>query len=346
MMDRVDRVPEWVTGSGPDAGIVISTRARLARSLAGYPFPRRASEEELAAVAREVRAASSELTARFPELRSLSMGRLDEDQRTYLLDIHIASVEHISGGEGRVVILEPNAVLSIMVNEEDHLRVQSLMSGLVPEEAWDLVDWADDVLAQRLEYGFSDRYGYLTSSVSNVGTGLRISAMMHLAGMAAASRLGGQLRAAYDLGVSIRGLFGEGTRSIGDLFQVSNEVTLGLSEREIVERVRSVAQYLLDQERVARRELLADQRRSLVENATRALHKLRHSRAITAYQAISMMSPLRLAAESGLVEDCPRGALNECLVGMRAGLGEDGRSGMERAEFLRRKLATAHIEGY
>jgi len=331
--------PEWIRGEGPHSDIVISTRARLARSLAAYPFPARSSGEDLSMVVSDVRAACGGLAARFPGLSAISMDKLDADQKALLLDARVVSFEQTEDRPGAAVIVEPNAVLSIMVNEEDHVRIQVLLSGLVPEQAWELADWVDDVLAESLDYGFSERYGFLTANVSNVGTGLRISAMMHLAGLALANRLAAQLRAAYDLGVSIRGIYGEGSRSVGDLYQVSNEVTLGLSEKEIVQRVASVAQYLLEQERLARKELLDGQRNRLVEAARKALAVLRGSRSITPEKAITLMSAIRLAAALNLISNCPISKLNEMLVGIRVGAADGIRAGMKRAELLRTALA-------
>lgn len=290
-------------------------------------------------VVREVRAASGGLAVRFPGLSVINMDKLDANQKALLLDARVVSFEQIENRPGAAVIVEPNAVLSIMVNEEDHVRIQVLRSGLVLEQAWELADWVDDVLAESLDYGFSKKYGYLTADVSNVGTGLRISAMMHLAGSALTNRLTSQLRAAFDLGVSIRGIYGEGSRSVGDLYQVSNEVTLGLSEKEIVQRVASVAQYLLGQERLARKELLDDQRSRLVETARKALAVLRGSRSITPEKAITLMSAIRLAAALNLISNCPISKLNEMLVGMRVGAADGIRAGMERADLLRAGLA-------
>jgi protein arginine kinase len=190
-----------------------------------------------------------------------------------------------------------------MINEEDHLRLQAILSGLVCDEALEMVDWVDDVLAARLKFGYSRKYGYLTASLSNVGTGLRVSALMHLAGLRLTGGLDVQLRAAYDLGVSIRGLFGEGTQALGDLFQVSNEVTLGLDEREIAERVRSVAGYLLTKERLARKELLGRQRMRVLDNASRSLRTLQSAMSVKPREALALMSPLRLAIALGLVEN-------------------------------------------
>ncbi len=345
MMNGDALIPEWVEGNGPDADIVISTRSRLARNLAGFPFPARASREDLTIVVQEVRAACAGLSKRFPKLKSISVDKLEPEERSYLLNAHIASVEHLRAGEERVVILDPSAVLSVLINEEDHIRLQVVMSGLVPEEAWKLVDWADDVLAERLDYGFSERYGYLAADFSNVGTGLRVSVMMHLAGLGMKGTLKRQLRAAYDLGVSVRGLFGEGSRFVGDLFQVSNEVTLGFSEIELVQKVRSVAQYLLDEERTARKELVNEQRKWLIDAASNALRVLQSTMSLKAKEALTLLSPVRLAASEGLLKNCSTALLNKLLVGMRAG-DDNGRANIERATFIRHNLAKAHLVLY
>jgi len=294
-------------------------------------------------VVHDVRSACASLTERFPGLVALNMEKLTREERTFLLDAHIASVEQAEGKKGQVVILEPSAVLSIMINEEDHLRIQVLKSGLVLSEAWELADWVDDRLSEKLNFGYSARYGFLTASVSNVGTGLRLSAMMHLAGLALKGRLNAQLRAAYDLGVSVRGMFGEGTRSMGDLFQVSNEITLGVDERDIVERVSSVAQYLLNEERSARKELLGAECNRMLDMARKALGILRNARSIVPQEAITLMSPIRLAGALGLVENYSCGLFNELLVGMRVGAGQEGRANLDRATLLREKLADVRI---
>lgn len=337
-------IPEWIKGEGPDSDVVVSTRARLARSLAEFPFPSRASREDLTMVVRDVRRACTGLSERYPGIRLVSVDKLSDDVRSFLLDAHLASVEQVHGGNGRAIVLEPRARLSIMINEEDHLRLQAILSGLVCEEAWQMVDWADDVLAQGLGFGYSERYGYLTASLSNAGTGLRVSAMMHLAGLRLISGLNVHLRAAYDLGVSIRGLFGEGTQALGDLFQVSNEVTLGLSEREIVERVRAVAGYLLTKERLARKELLNEQRSRVLDNAAKALRTLQSAMSVEPQEAITLMSPVRLATALGLVENGSGALMNKLLAGMQVGAKDDASAGIERAALLRRKLASLYIK--
>lgn len=343
MRSATPNVPDWIAGNGPDADIAVSTRARLARSLAGFPFPSRASGEDLTMAARLVRGACTGLMTRFAHLRSFRVEKLSPVQRSFLLDARVASTEQMRGGAGRIVITEPGGALSIMVNEEDHLRLQAITSGLAPREVWELVDWADDVLAEKLDYGYSGEYGYLTASLSNVGTGLRISVMMHLAGLAMTGGLSERLRAAYDLGVSVRGAFGEGSRAAGDMFQVSNEVTLGLPEGEIVEKVRSVAEYLLGEERRARKELIGGERNRLTDSAARAVRTLSSSMSVKSGEALTLISRLRLAAAMGFVEDCPISLVNELMVSVQAGSGDDGGASIKRAALLRSKVAGVQV---
>jgi len=336
-------VPEWVKGEGPDADVVISTRGRLARGLAGFPFPSRATGEELSLIAGEVRSACSGLAQGFPGSKVVVIEGLSPRDRGFMLDARIASVEQSRGGEGRVVIVEPSGVLSVMVNEEDHLRIQAVKSGLACREAWDVVDWADDILGTCLDYAFDDRLGYLTASVSNVGTGLRIGALMHLGGLALAGRLRECLSAAYELEVSVRGMFGEGSAWVGDIFQGSNEITLGISEEELVQRVRAVADYLLGEERRVRKELLSKDRKRLIGNAERSLKRLSHVMAVRSEDAIAELSSIRLAASLGLMLDCPLRLLNEILVCMRVGSGNEPAANIERAGELRCRLSGVGI---
>jgi protein arginine kinase len=344
MAGNMPESPLWLLADGPEADVVITTRARLARSLAAYPFPARAAREDLTMVAREVRRASTGLAERFPKLRTIRVEKLSYQQRSYLLDAHVASVEQVRGGTGRMVIADPSGRLSIMINEEDHIRLQCLESGLAPEVAFELVDWADDVLSEELECGFSSELGYLTADVSNVGTGLRVSVLMHLGGLAMKGSLASVLRAAWDLGVSVRGLFGEGSASVGDLYQVSNEVTLGFEEREIVQKVRSVAEYLLGAERSARKELLDRERNGLLDVAHRSLRTLQGAMSLRTRDAINSLSLVRLAASLELTDNCPMGLMNEMLVAIRAGAGDEINVRLERAAVSRKKMAGVLLE--
>lgn len=338
-------LPDWVKAQGPESDVVVSTRARLARSVMRIAFPWAASADELGYIADQTRSAVPLLQGEFPAVRAVQIDDLTQDQRHELLDSHLASPEHIAGGIGRFVIGSPEGRLSIMVNEEDHLRIQTVLSGLAVEDAWHTVDKVDDIIAGVIAIAYDTRLGYLTASPSNLGTGLRISVMMHLAGQSMLHTLRETLRAAYDLGGSVRGVMGEGSAFIGDLYQVSNEATLGISEVEIVERVRAVAGYLLQREREARAEIAETQIGRIRGSATKALTSLQGNMSVTSAKAAALLSTVRLAHSLGLVQGCTLASLNELLAGMRIGAAEGYNSNVARGELTRRLLATAYISG-
>jgi protein arginine kinase len=339
-----DFLPEWTKADGPESDVVVSTRARLARNLAGAPFPSRAAAEDLEKIASQVRTASPRLIANHPDLQILDLVSISEEDRTYLVDAHLASPQQVLPRNGGLVLLEPGGKIAIMVNEEDHLRIQAILPGLQTIEAWDTVDEIDDELAKVLEFAFFSRLGYLTASLSNLGTGLRISAMMHLAGLSMMRRLGKTLNAVIALGVSVRGIFGEGSKGLGDLYQVSNEVTLGAPEREFAERVRGVAMHLLGEERKARDEILSDGTGKLNRAARQSLVKLRDVETVSAGEALALLSPIRLAAAVGAINGLSVRDINELMVVLRVmRLDEPAayasmRADRQRAVLVRRRL--------
>lgn len=339
-----DVPPAWTKADGPEADIVVSTRARLARNLSGAPFPGRASAENIENTAKLAEMAYNRLRQIWPALEIVDVGQIDEEDRSFLIDAHLASPEQVRPRSGGIVLLEPGGRIAIMINEEDHFRIQAILSGLQPLPAWRLVDDLDDGLSREVKFAYSKRLGYLTASLSNLGTGLRISAMMHLAGLSVVGRLAGTLHAAIDLGVSVRGLFGEGSKGLGDLYQVSNEVTLGIPEKELVERIGAVSSHILGQERAAREEIMAGQRMELIMAARHNLTKFRNAETISAGDALRLLSPIRLAGALGLTEGCSARNLNELMVAMRVmriddpGPYSSATADRRRAVLIRRRL--------
>ncbi|MFQ3548604.1 MAG: hypothetical protein SNJ70_02490 [Armatimonadota bacterium] len=318
---------------------MISTRARLARCLAEYPFPHRADKKDLRIIADEICSACLRLKEKYADINAVEVDNLTLQQKSFLLDARIASFDQLKGGYSRFVLYEKTGKLSLLVNEEDHLRIQSVMSGFVPDRVWREVNWADDVLSESLMFAYSKKYGYLTSSISNIGTGLRISALMHLPALALTDKLASRLRASFDLGISIRGIFGEGTRSTGYFYQVSNEITLGINEKEIIERVCSVTNYLLKEERIARREIYKNRLDEIVYNAEKSLRSLKNLISVKAERAIDFLSYVRLANEYGLLENCSRGLLNEIFTGLQAACADNPKADIDRAELMRKKTS-------
>jgi protein arginine kinase len=339
-----DVPPAWTGADGPESDVVVSTRARLARNLSGAPFPGRAAAEDLERVAESVRRAGERLRGRYPGLQTVDLTAIGEEDRSFLVDAHLASPQQVTPRHGGLLLLEPGGRIAIMVNEEDHLRIQAILPGLQAIDAWRLVDEVDDELSGELRFAYSRRLRYLTASLSNLGTGLRISTMMHLGGLAMVGRLSRTLKAAIELGVSVRGLFGEGTKGLGDLYQVSNEVTLGAPEREFAERVRGVAMYLLEAERLAREEILSEGRIRLVRSARQSLVKLRGAEVVTAGEALSLLSPIRLAGALGAMQGFSARELNELMVALRVMRIDDSgpyaslKADRRRAVLVRRRL--------
>lgn len=303
------KTPAWASiatdaESVPDGDVIVSARARLARNLDGYPFPSRASEIELRRVAQEVRQAAHADTGRLFDLIPIEMDSLSVRDRAELVDARRISPDLASGGTERYALLDTAGRISIFVNEEDHMRLQVLAPGNVPQAALrDVLD-VESRLACRLKWAQdAEKWGYLTASMSNTGTGLRLSVLAHLPALVFLNRLDRVFDAAKQLGVSVRGAHGEHSLAAGDLFQVSNEQTLGISVENTAGRVRSFADILVRDERAARRELAGDRgRRDRAMKAARfAWERTNSSDKLSARDSLEILSALRLCAVCGLL---------------------------------------------
>ncbi|MDI6828385.1 MAG: hypothetical protein QME62_07880, partial [Armatimonadota bacterium] len=344
-------MPAWVSSEGPAGDVAISTRARLARNLEDLPFPCRARDADLKRVADRILDAVHDSGERFGKLTVLHPRHMTAFERLVLVDSHFASGQHVTSGSYRPVVLNESGTLSLMVNEEDHLRIQCILPGLQPLRALEIVREFDAFLEEKIKYARTDNYGYLTASLSNIGTGLRLSVMLHLAGLTMLREAVSTLTAATQLKISVRGLFGEGTKALGDLFQVSNETTIGFSEKEITSRVRGVAEHLIAREREARRIILRDRIDEITELVNEVRARLLTARALSGEEALAYLSVLRLGAALGMASGISMTAFNELLASMQVGatasIEKRGLSGVEtagadtrRARQVREKLAT------
>src|SRR5213078_2288267 len=253
---------EWLRGIGPESDIVISSRIRLARNLAAFPFTNRASsyqKAEIETLLRE-RITKLELSPRLGYVNVPSLSTLD---RQFLVERQLISRELASSEGPRGVALGPRETVSLMVNEEDHLRLQVMRSGFSLDEAWQDIDKVDDLLEQRVSYAFSDEFGYLTACPTNVGTGMRSSVMLHLPALVMAKQIDKVFRALQKINLAVRGLYGEGSRASGDFYQISNQVTLGKSEVVILTELREVIPQIISYERQARSTLTRESRQAL-----------------------------------------------------------------------------------
>lgn len=308
---------KWLEGTGPASDIVISSRVRLARNLGDLPFPQRMSESQAQQVVNRVAQVLAERDVRktLGHLEVASLGELSPLERQILVEKHLISPEHAeSGGRGRGLAVREDEVVSIMINEEDHLRIQCLYPGLQVNEAWVMANLVDDTLEAHLDYAFDERWGYLTACPTNVGTGLRASVMMHLPGLVLANQAQKVLSTLSQIGLAVRGLYGEGTEASGNLFQVSNQITLGPREEELINNLTAVARHIVEQEKAARRSLMQQAPLQLEDRVWRAWGILTAARVITSKEAMTLLSDVRLGVDLGIIKKVNLRTLNELII--------------------------------
>src|SRR6478672_10208529 len=236
--DLTTRAGEWLRGSGPMSEIVISSRIRLARNLSGHRFLTKCTRHQRQVVENKIR--ETILSAQLaPQVLYVDLDAAPENDRLLLVERHLISKQQATSEGARGVAVGENETISIMVNEEDHLRIQVLRSGLQLEEAWEQVNQIDDKLESKLDFAFHPRFGYLTACPTNVGTGIRVSVMLHLPALKLTGEIEKVFRAAKEMRLAVRGLYGEGTEAVGDFFQISNQTTLGHAEDEILSSFKS-----------------------------------------------------------------------------------------------------------
>ncbi len=314
LQEMSGRVPSWLEASDRDEnGIVISTSVRLARNLHGHNFPLHADEAELEEVLEKTWAACSAIE---PLANSYRMPLQDlpwEDKR-FLVERHLISpaMSEIEGPAG--VTIGPGECLSIMVNEEDHIRLQQVAAGMAGEETWSVLEAVDDALGRELPYAYREPYGYLTASPINVGTGLRVSVLVHLPALVLTSEVEAVLRHATQHGVQVRGVHGEGSSVYGNLFQVSNQRTLGRSEADILESLQRVAGLLTDHEQEARSTLWHEARLQLEDKIHRSLGLLSSARVLSIRESMNLLSAIRLGVNMGVLSGVEISRLDELTI--------------------------------
>ena len=304
----------WMIGEGPNNSVAISSRVRLARNLAEFPFPGQASPSHLEEVEHKIRRWWN--NGGLESLGStdcISIKEIPENERMALVDKHLISPKLARQGYGGVLINQDESV-SVMVNEEDHLRIQTLLSGSQLKEAWALASQVDDLFDTGFGYAWSPQTGYLTCCPTNVGTGMRASIMLHLPGLAYSDQLALILGAISKVGIMVRGMFGEGSEAQGNIFQISNQITLGQSEEEIIEALNRVTNQVIGQELEARKKLAESDNLALKDRVWRAYGILANARVITSTEAMEYISLLRLGIDLGILEGIKPRILQELLV--------------------------------
>lgn len=314
-----NRPVPWLPGDDGAPLVAVSSRIRLARNLADRPFPGRATAEQRQRIFGETRAAAVEIVAAASRLVVAEMPDLGDVERQLLLERRLISRELCGMGAGSGVLLSPDERISVMVNEEDHLRIQALLPGLRLRAAHRLADGVDTELAHRLQFAFDDRLGFLTACPSNVGTGMRASVMLHLPGLALTGQIESLMRGAHALGFAVRGILGEGSEGVANLFQVSNQATLGESEEQTLHRLQAIILKIIASELIFRQRLARERREHLYDHIGKAYGTLRYAHVLTSKDALNHLSMLLLGCDLGLFPGLKRRALQELMIGLQPG---------------------------
>lgn len=302
---------KWYTNSGKDSDVVLSTRVRLARNLRDFPFPNRLDKNERQKVNETVR---DVLLQGDDSLYYTEMSALNSYQAVSLAEKHLISPEFASDSTGRALILSNDEDVSVMLCEEDHVRLQVIYPGLNLKEAFEKAGQLDRKLCAQLNIAFDDRIGYLTQCPTNLGTGMRASVMLHLPALSQSSAISRLAATVSKLGLTLRGAFGEGSRPTGDIYQLSNQVTLGISEEAAIKNLQSIAEQIISQERQARQSLLKDD--AFLDKIYRSYGILRSAHMMNCEEFTSLVSYVRVGASAGLI-DVPTEKLTRLLVEMQ-----------------------------
>lgn len=310
----------WQTGAQPDDDVVISSRVRLARNFAESKFPYFASPEELQAVETKVKRALPSLTqVEGSEPTYIGLGGLSTVDTQVLVETHLVSPQFITDTAHRGLVVNDDASLAMMVNEEDHLRIQCMAGGFRLAPVMTHAETVERQLAAELSLAFDERWGYLTACPTNVGTGMRASLMIHVPALVRTKKIQRLIRNVMKLNFSVRGMYGEGSDMIGNVFQLSNQITLGMSEADIVASLQRVGEELVKEERQAREYLCEHEHGALEDEIWRAYGVLRYARRISGKEAMSLLSAVELGRVLGWLSQVPRTAFRELTVLTRPG---------------------------
>ncbi len=311
--DLLKQDSEWLKGTGPSADIVMSSRTRLARNIEKKPFSNRAAGKDLEEVL--IRVKDAALSTKF--LKNAEFFRLkdlSEIDRLFLVERHLMSPEHSRNVEHKGLIIDPKEIVSIMINEEDHLRIQVLQSGLNLKECWRIVDEIDTDISKRLPYAYLPKWGYLTACPTNSGTGLRGSVMLHLPALVFVGQINKILQAIAKLGLNVRGFYGEGTEATGNIFQVSNQASMGMTEDDLIDSINKIINQALSREETTRKSFILKNREALTDRVSRAYGTLKSAHIISSNETITLLSAIRLGVDLGVVKNLDRRMVNELFI--------------------------------
>lgn len=341
---------EWLRGDGPESDIVISSRIRLARNLAQFPFPNRADDAVRAKIESLLRDKLHQLQV--DKLNYFDVSTLGTLDRQFLVERQLISREHAESHGSRGVGISGGENISLMINEEDHLRIQVLRSGFALDECWKQIDSIDDEIEAQVTYAFSPRLGYLTACPTNCGTGIRVSVMLHLPALVLTKEIQKVFQALQKISLAVRGLYGEGSQAMGDFYQISNQVTLGKSEEKLIKDLKDVVPNIISYERRVRNALVKEDRQRLHDQISRAYGTLKSAQTISSEETMHLLSSVRMGINLGLIDDLEIPTVNELFIHtqpahlqkLRKEHLESAERNVARASYLRLRLGSNDSE--
>jgi len=350
--DLARQCGEWLRASGPESDIVISSRIRLARNLADFPFIRQCNESDRFEVEKSLKETIFSIK-QWKNLAYLDVNTLAKVDRQFLVERQLISREHAESDGARSVAIDHQEKFSLMINEEDHLRVQVMHSGLALNSAWKRINEIDDMIEENMTYAFHPRLGYLTACPTNVGTGMRVSVMLHLPALVITRQIEKVFRSLQKISLAVRGLYGEGSQAMGDFYQISNQITLGRSEEELIQQVNDVVPVLIDYERKARQFLIRESEKDLHDRVSRAFGILCTAQTISSEETMHLLSSVRMGINLGLIENLEIPMVNQLFIHtqpahlqkLRGSELDTANRNIERAHYLKNHLRKAREPG-
>ncbi|HID32502.1 MAG TPA: protein arginine kinase [bacterium (Candidatus Stahlbacteria)] len=300
----------WLSATGPESNMVISSRVRLARNLKAFRFENKLSEQE----AENLLVLIADILKSSIEGDYLDFSLINPTEIQSLLECHLISIDFATSKKKRGLYLLKSGDCAIMINEEDHLRIQALVSGFDFESSFEIASSVEKTLDSQLEFAFDETFGYLTSCPTNVGTGMRISTFLHLPGLVLTKEIEKVLRGAMTIGLAVRGIFGEGSEIRGNLFQISNQVSLGSSEEEIIETLKRSIRQIIDYEMKARESLIKHAPLELEDKIFRAIAILKSARLLTSTESVNLLSAVRLGIEMEVIKNYSLALINRLMI--------------------------------
>ena len=305
---------EWLKGSGPESDIVISSRIRLARNLADFPFIRKCSDTDRMEIETTLHKAVAKIDSWQERVEYVDVSDLSELDRQFLMERQLISREHSEGSGARSVAIDSSEQFSLMINEEDHLRIQVMQSGFDLHTSYDFIDQIDNLIEQNVNFAFHARLGYLTACPTNVGTGMRVSVMFHLPALVMTREIDRVLRSMTKINLAVRGLYGEGSQAMGDFYQISNQVTLGRSERDLIDQISEVVPVIIEYERNAREFLKQESRNELNDKVKGALGILNSAESISSEESMHLPSSVRMGVNLGILDNVQIPTINKLFI--------------------------------